>query len=79
MFRWLLLCGCLAFATSGLGAQEEHKDSVKQDFKTAGKDVGHGAKKVGHGFKRGGKDVGHGFKRGAKDVGHGFKHAADKD
>jgi hypothetical protein len=79
MFRSLLLCGCLAIAPAGLWAQEEHKDSVKQDFKTGGKDVGHAAKKVGHGFKRGGKDVGHGFKHGAKDVGHGFKKAADKD
>jgi hypothetical protein len=79
MFRLILLCGCLVFATPGLGAQEAHKDSVKQDFKTAGKDVGHGATKVGHGFKRGAKEVGHGFKRGAKDVGHGFKHAVKKD
>lgn len=79
MFRLMLLCGCLAFTTTGLGAQEAHKPTVKQDLKTAGRNVGHGAKKVGHGFKRGGKDVGHGFKKGTKDVGHGFKHAVDKD
>lgn len=90
MFRLMLLCGCLVFAAPGLGAQEEHKDSVKQDFKTAGKDVGHGARKFGHGVKRGGKEVGHdvkhggkevghGFKDGAKDVGHGFKRAVKPD
>ena len=78
MFRFMLICGSLAFAT--LGAQEDRpRDSVKEDFKTAGRDVGHGARKVGHGIKRGAKDVGHGVKRGAKDVGHGFKRAADKD
>jgi hypothetical protein len=75
----MILCGCLALAAPGLGAQDAPKDSVKQDFKTAGKDVGHGATKVGHGFKRGAKHVGHGFKRGAKDVGHGVKHAVKKD
>jgi hypothetical protein len=79
MLRLILFCGCLAFATSALAAQEAPRGSVKQDFKTAGKDIGHGARKVGHGFKRGGKEVGHGFKRGAKDVGHGVKHAGDKD
>jgi len=78
MFRSMFFCGCLAFAMPGLGAQEAqepHKDSVKQDFKTAGRNVGHAARKVGHGFKRGGQEVGHGFKRGAKDVGQGFKGA----
>ena len=79
MFQTMFLCGFLAFAAPGLGAQDAPRPSVKQDFKTAGKDVGHGATKVGHGFKRGGKAVGHGFKRGAKDVGHGFKHAVKKD
>jgi hypothetical protein len=79
MLRLMLICGCLVFATPGLGAQEAPRDSVKQDFKTAGKDVGHGARKVGHGFKRGAKDVGHGFKHGAKEVGHGFKRAVKKD
>jgi hypothetical protein len=75
----MLLCGCLAFTTTGLGAQDAPKPSVKQDFKTAGRDVGHGARKVGHGFKRGAKNVGHGFKKGAHDVGHGFKQAVKKD
>jgi hypothetical protein len=76
MFRSIVVCGFLALAMPGLGAQDGPKDSAKQDFKTAGKNVGHGAKKVGHGFKRGAKKVGHGFKHGAKDVGHGFKHGA---
>ena len=79
MFRFLLVCGFLAVAGPGLGAQDGPKDSASQDFKTAGKDVGRGAKKVGHGVKRRAKAVGHGFKRGAKDVGHGFKPDEKKD
>jgi hypothetical protein len=88
--RNLKLCGCLALAMAGLMLQAAPEDSVKQDFKTAGKDVGHGARKFGHGVKRGGKEVGHdvkhggkevghGFKDGAKDVGHGFKRAVKPD
>jgi hypothetical protein len=79
MFRFLLICGCLALAAPGLGAQQGPKDTAKQDFKTAGKDVGHGSRKVGHGIKHGAKSIGHGFKHGAKDVGHGFKHAVKDD
>jgi hypothetical protein len=85
MFRSLILCGCLAFATTGLVAQETQetreapKPTVKQDFKAAGKNVGHASRKVGHKVKRGSKDVGHGFKSGAKDVGHGVKKAVDQD
>lgn len=81
MFRSLILCGCLAFAATGLMAQEaqgtqgNHKPTVKQDVKAAGRNVGHAARKVGHKVKRGAKDVGHGFKAGAKDVGHGAKKA----
>jgi len=77
--RILKLCGCLALAMAGLVLQAAPEDSVKQDFKTAGKEVGHGARKLGHGFKRGGKAVGHGFRDGAKDVGHGFKRAVKQD
>lgn len=79
MLRLIFLFGCLVLATPGLGAQEVHKASVKQHLKTAGKDVGHGARKVGRGFKHGAQDVGHGSKRGAKDVGHGVKHAVKQD
>jgi hypothetical protein len=79
MFRLMILSGCLALAAPGLGAQEAPRPTVKQDFKKGGREVGHAATKVGHGFKRGGTAVGHGFKRGAKDVGHGFKHAAKQD
>lgn len=79
MFRSMLLCGCLAFAVPGLGAEDAPKSSVKQDLKTAGKNVGHAASKVGHGVKRGATEVGHGFRRGAKEVGHGFKRALKKD
>jgi hypothetical protein len=81
MFRPLILCWCLAFAATGLVAQEPQetqespKPTVKQDLKAAGKNVGHASRKVGHKVKRGGKDVGHGFEAGAKDVGHGVKKA----
>ena len=80
MFRSMILCGCLAFAGTGLVAQETHeasKPTVKQDFKTAGKNVGHASRRFGHKVKRGSKDIGHGFKDGAKDVGHGVKKAVD--
>ena len=82
MFRSMFLFGCLACAATGLVAQEAQEGSkatVKQDFKTAGKHVGHAAKKVGHEVKRGATDVGHGFRDGAKDVGHGVKKAVDPD
>jgi hypothetical protein len=74
----MFLCGCLACITPFLGAQDAPKGSVKQDLKTAGKNIGHGAQKVGHGVKQGAKEVGHGFKNGATDVGHGFKKAVKK-
>ena len=82
MFRSLILCGCLAFATTNLvaqQAQEAPKPTVKQDIKQAGKNVGHAGSKVGHNVKRGAKAVGHGFKAGAKDVGHGVKKAVHPD
>ena len=82
MLSSLILCGCLAFATTSLVAQEAQeapKPTVKQDIKTAGRNVGHAAGKVGHHVERGAKDVGHGFKTGAKDVGHGVKKAVHPD
>ena len=82
MFRSMVLFGCLACAAASLGAQETQetpKPTIKQDVKTAGKNVGHAARKAGHNIKRGAKDVGHGFKDGAKDVGHGVKKAVDPD
>ena len=66
MFSSLILCGCLAFAPTSLVAQEAQeapKPTVKQDIKTAGKNVGHAAGKVGRNVKRGAKDVGHGVKK----------------
>ena len=77
MFRTTLLCLGLIFAVPGLLAEDAPKESVKQDFKKAGKDVESGAKQVGHEVKRGATDVGHGFRDGAKDVGHGVKKAVD--
>ena len=82
MLSSLILCGCLAFATTSLVAQEAQKapkPTVKQDIQTAGKNVGHAARKAGHNIKRGAKDVGHGCKDGAKDVGHGVKKAVHPD
>ena len=79
MFRSMLFCVGLAFVPSGLGAQDAPRAGVKEDFKQAGRDVGHGAKQVGHGVKRGAKEVGQGVKRGAKEVGRGFKRAVGKD
>lgn len=78
MIRTMILCACLA--GTGLVAQETQeapKPTVKQDLKTAGKNVGHAGRKVGHNIKRGAKSIGHGFKKGAKDVGHGVKNAVD--
>jgi len=79
MIRSMLICGCLACAGAGLAAQDAPRPTVKEQIKADGRAVGHGARKVGHGFKRGGTAVGHGFRDGAKDVGHGFKHAVKKD
>ncbi len=78
MLRSIFLFGCLACAAASLTGQEKQeapKPTVKQDVKTAGRHVGHAARKVGHKVKRGATDVGHGFKNGAKDVGHGVKKA----
>jgi len=80
MLQSILLSGCLACALTSLGAQaaqDAPKPTVKQDLKTAGKNVGHAARKVGHKVKRGATEVGHGFKKGGKDVGHGVKQAVD--
>jgi len=77
MFQSVFLFGCLACTMTSLGAQDAPKPTVKQDLKTAGKNVGHASRKVGHKVKRGATDVGHGFKNGGKDVGHGVKQAVD--
>ena len=55
-------------------------ESVRDDFKAAGKDVGRGGEGVGHEMKQGkpiaaGKDMGEGVGKGAKKVGKGVKKA----
>jgi len=76
--RILFYCGCLTLALSGLAASAAPEESVKQDLKTAGKEVGHAAKEVGHAVKHGALTAGHVIRKGAKEAAHGVKHAAKK-
>lgn len=74
----LPVTGHLDAQTAGkLGVEQE---SVGDDFKSAGKDVGRGGEGVGHEMKQGkpiaaGKDLGQGVGKAGKKVGEGVKKA----
>ena len=59
----------LVLAASVLAAQESVKEQVKQDFKTAGRAVGHAAVATGHAVRNGAKAV----KSGVKGAAHSGK------
>ena len=52
-----------------------------QEFKQAGKDLGHGEvgdsfRQIGHGFRDGAKTTGHAIRKGAKVTGHAIHRGA---
>lgn len=71
----LLACGSAGIARSVAAASSQDDDglgtairksarTLKDDFKTVGKEVGHG-------FKNGARDIGHGFRDGFHKLGQG--------
>jgi hypothetical protein len=61
-----------------LSSQALWADSVKEDFKEAGRNIHDAARNTGHAIKKTGKDIGHGVHRGVKEAGHDFKEAGHK-
>ena len=67
----------VAFAGTIHAQQGSASSGIKQDVKAAGRDIGHGARTVGHETKRVAIKIGHGARDAGKGIGHGAREGWD--
>ena len=74
----LIACTALATFSHAANAQQDTPgQSIKHDAKAAGRDIGSGARDVGHATQHVAKSIGHGAKEAGLGIGHGAREGWD--
>jgi hypothetical protein len=78
--RILIACAALLAFSAAASAQQNGnagQGGFKQDAKAAGRDIGAGARDVGHATRHAAVSVGHGARAVGRGIGHGAREGWD--